>query len=157
MRQFRSLRATTMTAYERRSTRQLSWLLYAAAVLVSMTGLTASARAVVNLSIYAQPGAAIPMFVSSILAILSLGLILRTATRAGGVLLLTLVSWVMNWSLLEGSSNLSARFGALLGRASEIASIPVVLVTLFVPSVVLSVALVMILSRLHRIEQHPTA
>lgn len=158
MRRFRTLRATTMTLRERRSTRRLSWLLYTAAALIAATGVIASIRAVTNTSIYAQPGAGVPTFVTSMFALLSLGLLLNTATRARGVVLLAVSSWLMNWYLVAGSSNLSVNFGVFLMRASRLVSIPVVLIAVCaLPALLITTSLVVVLSRLHRIEQRPAS
>lgn len=158
MRRFRALRATTMTTQERRTTGQLSWLLYAAATTVTTAGLVAAVRAATNLSINAQPGAGIPILASSVIAFISLGLLLHTSTRAAGVGLLAVSAWAMNWFLLAGSSSLSASFGALLWKASLIISIPAVMVIAAVlPPLAFTVIVAVALRRLHRIEQPPAS
>jgi hypothetical protein len=155
MRSFRAARLSTMTRRERGTTRLLSWVLLLAAALVSAGGLVASVRAATNISIYGGAGLGIPIFVTAVLAVLSLGLIRFTASRAAGVLLLIVASGFMNWNLLAASTNLSARGTALMARIFTGVPLPVTFVALLMPSLLLAVALVLVLRALHRIEQRP--
>lgn len=158
MRRFRMVRRTTMTAVELTQMNRLSLLLYLAGGVVSAGGLIAAIRATVNVSINGDAGMGVPLFWTAVLAVVSLGLILRPASRAAGVGLLAVSSVVMNWFLLAALPNLSSRAEMLLvSLIRPIAEIPrpMMMVLILVPSLALCAALVLILRKLHRIEQRP--
>jgi hypothetical protein len=75
---------------DRRTTEQLSWLLYTAAAILTAIGSVAAVRASINRSIYAQPDASIPISATSVIAFIALGLLLHTNSRAAGVGLLAI-------------------------------------------------------------------
>lgn len=155
MRQFRARRFAAMTVRELRSTQRLSWLVYSVGIVVSGVGLVASVRATTNVSIYGNASMGIPIFVAAALAVLSLSLTLRVASRAAGVTLLVVSCVLLNWYMLAASTNLSSRAVALLVRNLAFLPRPLIMVVLLLPTVLVSAALVLILRKLHRIEQHP--
>jgi len=167
MRRFRAARLTTMTPRELRATSRLQHLLYLAAGFIAVPGFIVAVRVAITTNFgtpghapgpYGESWQAVPIFAAVILTLGAISLLINSATRSLGVVVLSISALVMNFVCVTSLNAVSFQLSRFIALSIYQISGPfmnIAIYSIFLPGPLLVVAFALILGHIHRIERNP--